>query len=84
LREAAVLLDSHMQSYRTAHEFIEHPPNAVKVIEIAPKYPLKSRLLGSSEDALLQDYRAGQICGCAFLENYAWRLVARRSASLQH
>jgi predicted patatin/cPLA2 family phospholipase len=67
-------VESHVNSYQTAQSFMEHPPATVKVIEISPDQPLKSRLLGSNPEALRHDYRIGQACGRAFLEHYAWRL----------
>lgn len=79
LQEMAAVVESHQKSYHRAQAFIEHPPTTVKVIEMAPSQPLKSRLLGSKPEALRQDYHNGLACGRYFLERYAWRL--RRQAS---
>jgi len=73
-QEIAALVASHMRSYRAAENFVEEPPDAVTVIEIAPSQPLKSSVLLSTTDALEHDYRMGQICGHAFLDSYAPRL----------
>ena len=74
LQQTAVMVETHLQSYRTARRFIENPPDAVTVIEIAPTAPLKSRLLGSKLDALRHDYRIGLQCGRTFLDRVAGRL----------
>lgn len=77
LQQTADMVETHLQSYRTARSFIENPPENVTVIEIAPSKPLKSRLLGSKLDALRHDYRAGLHCGRDFLDNLAGKLHHR-------
>lgn len=74
LRPLGALARRHLQGYRAAQDFIACPPEAVSVVELAPARPLASRLLGSTPQALLADYRSGQACGQAFLEQLAWRL----------
>lgn len=74
LQEMVSVMESHQLSYRMAQAFIDHPPQSVKVIELAPSKALASRLLGSRPDALRQDYRIGRACGHYFLDRYAWRL----------
>ncbi len=77
LQQTAAMVEAHMNSYGTARRFIENPPDAVTVIEIAPTKPLKSRLLGSKLDALRHDYRIGLHCGQSFLDRVAGRLHHR-------
>ena len=74
LQQTAAMVETHLAGYRKARAFIEHPPRAATVIEIAPKRPLKSRLLGSRIDALRHDYRMGQKCGHSAMETFARRL----------
>lgn len=73
LQHTAAMVETHLASYRNARAFIERPPRDVTVIELAPKRPLKSRLLGSAIEALRHDYRLGQKCGRSFMEHYARR-----------
>ncbi|HEX7644739.1 MAG TPA: patatin-like phospholipase family protein [Burkholderiaceae bacterium] len=80
LQQTAAMVETHLQSYRTARRFIENPPEAVTVIEIAPSRPLKSRLLGSKLDALRHDYRLGLHCGRSFLDRVAGKLRHRPAA----
>lgn len=77
LQQTAAMVETHLQSYVTARNFIEKPPEAVTVIEIAPTKPLKSRLLGSKLDALRHDYRVGLHCGRTFLDRMAGKLHHR-------
>ena len=65
------LVQSYLKNYNAAMNFIENPPDGVRIIDIAPTRPLKSRLLGSSLDWLRHDYQLGQTCARSFLENYA-------------
>lgn len=76
LQEMAALVACHLANHRAAMVFIERPPGAVKVIEIAPDRPLLSRMLGSGVEALRQDYRSGQTAGQIFMNHVAWRLRA--------
>ncbi|PRC92450.1 patatin-like phospholipase family protein [Solimicrobium silvestre] len=73
LQKLGSLVESYVENYNAAMNFIENPPDAVKVIDIAPIKPLKSRLLGSSLEVLRHDYQLGRLCGGYFLENYASR-----------
>ncbi len=74
LQQTAAMVERHLSSYQAARRFIENPPDAVTVIEIAPAGPLKSRLLGSKLDALKHDYRLGLHCGRSFLDRVAGSL----------
>jgi predicted patatin/cPLA2 family phospholipase len=78
LSNLAAVLQSHLDGYLLAHDFIARPPTGVKVIELAPRQPLKSQLVGSKLEALRHDYRLGQACAQQFLDQHAWRL--RRQA----
>ena len=74
LQQTAAMVETHLAGYRHARTFIERPPRAVTVIEIAPNRPLRSRLLGSRIDALRHDYRVGQQCGHRVMETFVRRL----------
>ncbi|HEY9102337.1 patatin-like phospholipase family protein [Chitinimonas sp.] len=74
LKGMPALIERHITNYNEANRFIENPPPAVNVVEIAPRQPLKSRMLGSDLQALRHDYRLGLACGRMFLEHYAARL----------
>ncbi len=88
LQQTAAMVESHLKSYRNARTFIDHPPEAVTVIELAPSQPLRSRLLGSKLDALRHDYRLGLRCGRSFMDRFGHRLrdqspaLSRRKAAL--
>lgn len=73
----AALLTTHMDGYLRAQTFIDAPPAGVKVIELAPRLPLKSMLLGSRPEALRHDYRQGRLCAQQFLARHGWRLQRR-------
>lgn len=77
LQQTAAMVETHLQSYSAARSFINNPPEAVTVIEIAPTKPLRSRLLGSKLEALRHDYRIGLHCGRTFLDGVAGRLHHR-------
>ena len=62
-------LDAHEASYAQAQQFIEKPPKGFSVVEIYPPRPLRSKLLGSTEEDLVADYRMGFEVGKKFLEN---------------
>ncbi|BEV71171.1 hypothetical protein THUN1379_06530 [Paludibacterium sp. THUN1379] len=81
LSNMAAILQSHLDGYLLAHDFIRRPPQGVKIIELAPRTPLKSQLLGSKPEALRHDYRLGQACALQFLEQHAWRLRRHQAAS---
>jgi len=74
LQKMGNLAHRYVKNYTAAMQFIDQPPEGSTVIDIAPVRPLKSRLLGSSRQALLHDYHLGQRCGAEFLDSHAWRL----------
>jgi predicted patatin/cPLA2 family phospholipase len=74
LQRMGSLVESYVKNYCAAMDFIQRPPSGVKVIDIAPARPLRSRLLGSNLELLRHDYEMGRICGNDFMENHAWRL----------
>lgn len=61
------VLNKHEQSYREIQQFIENPPDDLRIIEIFPPHVLASSALGSSIAALNQDYHLGRRCGRYFL-----------------
>lgn len=58
----------HEHAYQKELAFIENPPEGVEVIQIFAPKKLQSKLLGSSDAQLRQDYKLGQYAGAAFLE----------------
>ena len=74
LGEMAQVMIRHMKGYCDAEAFIDAPPPQVCVVELAPRVPLASNVLGSSQDALENDYRMGLACGRHFVDRMAHRL----------
>lgn len=62
-------LDAHEYSYEQSQAFIERPPEDLKIVEIYPPRPLRSKILGSSPEDLVADYRMGFEVGKQFLLN---------------
>jgi predicted patatin/cPLA2 family phospholipase len=60
-------LVQHEQVYRKELAFIANPPEDVEIIQIFTDNNLKSKLLGSTEMDLQQDYHAGITAGNTFL-----------------
>ena len=63
------LWDKHEAAYQQAEAFIQQPPEQVKVIEIKPERPLATKVLGSSNQSIIADYKYGFAMGQQFLEN---------------
>jgi predicted patatin/cPLA2 family phospholipase len=61
-------LVQHEQAYQKEIVFIANPPEDVDIIQIFAENNLKSKLLGSTEMDLQQDYHAGITAGNTFLE----------------
>jgi predicted patatin/cPLA2 family phospholipase len=61
------IITGHENAYNDAIQFIHTPPDDAQVIEIAPPKKLASRLLGSKDQALIEDYKMGYDMGLAFL-----------------
>jgi len=61
------IITGHENAYNDAITFIDTPPADAHIIEIAPPIKLASRLLGSSDEALIADYKMGYEIGTAFL-----------------
>jgi len=63
------LLDRHETAYLQAEDFIRQPPKGVKVFEIKPQRPLATKVLGSSQQDIISDYKYGFELGRRFLES---------------
>lgn len=63
------LWQRHESAYQQAEAFIQQPPKQVKIIEIKPERPLATRVLGSSHQSIVADYKYGFAMGKQFLEN---------------
>ena len=61
------IITGHENAYNDAIKFIHTPPEDAQIIEIAPPQKLASSLLGSSDQALIADYKMGYEMGTAFL-----------------
>lgn len=61
----------HETCYDEALAFIDTPPKNVKIIEIFPKKPLNSKLIGSKEKELQYDYELGRLTAADFLRHNA-------------
>jgi len=61
------IITGHENAYDEAVDFIHSPPEDANIIEIAPPKKLASRLVGSSDEALLADYEMGYQIGSQFL-----------------
>lgn len=74
----------HEHAYRESLQFIESPPTGVEVIQIFPEQGLKSKILGSRESDLEQDYQLGKLAGTRFIEQHSQTLLTfPSSASLK-
>ncbi|MBL4625598.1 MAG: patatin family protein [Flavobacteriales bacterium] len=63
--------NSH-KKYNQSIDFLMNPPKDVKVVQIAPEFPLKCGTYSHSRDSIMSDYRYGLDCGLNFvLENPA-------------
>ncbi|GLX82893.1 patatin-like phospholipase family protein [Thalassotalea eurytherma] len=69
------LWTKHEHAYDEAESFIQQPPAGVKVIEIKPLQPLKTKVLGSSQQDIVADYKYGFALGRRFIENTDESLV---------
>lgn len=61
----------HEQAYQKELAFIENPPEGVEIIQVFAHEKLQSKLLGSSDEQLRNDYKLGRQAGQAFLANEA-------------
>ena len=61
------MLTTHEIAYNESLNFIHHPPEDSEVVELAPPRELQSNVIGSSAEALENDYRMGFEIGTAFL-----------------
>ena len=80
LQKWGSVVESYVNNYTAAMQFIDHPPAEVGVIDLAPAKPLRSRLMGSSLEMLQHDYEVGRHCGQKFLDSYAWRFQGSTDA----
>ncbi|MGJ8581336.1 MAG: patatin-like phospholipase family protein [Psychromonas sp.] len=68
------IITGYESAYNQAIDFIQRPPEDAQVIEIAPTKKLASRILGSSDKALMADYQMGVEVGNAFLQSQSSQL----------
>jgi len=58
------------QAYSRCVDFLQHPPNATQVIQIAPPVQLKTGRTTQQRDALLTDYALGKALANAFIKDF--------------
>ena len=61
------IFNSSFKKYNEAIEFIENPPDDLKITEIAPENLLYSGTYSYSNSSILRDYRNGLDLGTQFL-----------------
>lgn len=77
------VVQQHETSYHAIQQFIEDPPDNLRIFEIYPPKALKSMALGSSLPALREDYKIGRQCGRYFLATVG-KLLAESPPLLRH
>lgn len=65
------MFKKHENSYLQAEQFIQSPPDDVVLFEIKPERELESKVLGSSQQAILSDYKHGFELGTRFIAKNA-------------
>ncbi|MEG3767195.1 DUF6363 domain-containing protein, partial [Alteromonas sp. 14N.309.X.WAT.G.H12] len=74
----------HEQAYQKELAFIENPPEGVEIIQVFASEKLQSKLLGSSDEQLRNDYKLGRQAGQAFLANEALAELHRPCEPQRH
>ncbi|ELR67765.1 Putative esterase of the alpha-beta hydrolase superfamily [Photobacterium marinum] len=69
--EILEMLNRYYKTYDEMSQFLLDPPEGLKVIQITPERPLKSRALLSDKDDLEVDYREGKLVGRHFVEHFS-------------
>ncbi|WP_372763215.1 patatin family protein [Pseudoalteromonas sp.] len=64
----------HEQAYQDELDFIANPPSDVEIIQVFAEDKLQSKLLGSANHELRNDYKLGLTAGEAFLAEQAKQL----------
>ncbi|MEY4922388.1 MAG: hypothetical protein RLY17_1105 [Pseudomonadota bacterium] len=77
LQQLVRIIQQHEQSYHRIQQFIENPPDDLRIFEIFPPKPLASNALGSRVAALNRDYHLGRRCGRYFLATAGRGLLPR-------
>ncbi|WES69175.1 patatin family protein [Superficieibacter sp. HKU1] len=77
------VVQHHETSYHAIQQFIEQPPDNLRIFEIYPPKVLNSMALGSGLPALREDYKTGRLCGRYFLATVG-KLLAESPPLLRH
>lgn len=77
------VVQHHETSYHAIQQFIEQPPDDLRIFEIYPPKALNSMALGSGLPALREDYKTGRLCGRYFLATVG-KLLAESPPLLRH
>ncbi|MFZ4833086.1 patatin-like phospholipase family protein [Rouxiella sp. Mn2063] len=77
LQQLVHMVQHHESSYHRIQQFIENPPDNLRIFEIFPPKPLASSALGSRLPALNQDYHLGRRCARYFLSAASHWLLPR-------
>jgi predicted patatin/cPLA2 family phospholipase len=76
------ILYKYENGYKRAERFIKKPPSDVEIITLRPLRPLATKVLGSSEQNIVDDYKYGLEIGKSFIENQANSLLYNQQAPL--
>ena len=69
------MMDTHQTNYQRDEQYIQQPPAGVTTVQIAPHRALQSVVLGSSPEALINDYKLGYETGVLFVNTWGAELV---------
>lgn len=69
------MMDTHQANYQRDEQYIQQPPAGVTTVQIAPHRALTSTVLGSSEKALIEDYKLGYETGVLFVNTWGAELA---------
>jgi len=65
------ILYKYESAYQRAERFIKKPPSDAEIMTLRPLRPLASKVLGSTEQDIIDDYQYGLEIGQAFIDNQA-------------
>ncbi|MBW8190505.1 patatin-like phospholipase family protein [Neiella marina] len=74
------MLKQHQSACEQAEHFISQPPAQVTVFEIKPEIALRTKVLGSSHDDIVADYKQGFSIGMRFIKTHQHDLMQGKRA----
>lgn len=63
------IFEANHTRYNNAIDFLNNPPNDLKIAQIAPESPLKTGTYSNSIKSITADYDYGKKCGMAYLKS---------------